>query len=65
MTGRRAYRGNTSPSEEAIQKVMAETGMDYLQARNHLIGRGTLQRGLAPLWQPDQRGFLIGKERLQ
>ena len=27
------------PSENAIREVMAKTGMEYLQARNHLIGR--------------------------
>jgi hypothetical protein len=37
-----------SPTEEAIHKVMEETGMDYVQARNHLIGQYLLvQRKLA------------------
>lgn len=33
------YHSTATPSEEEIQKVMRETGMDYLQARNHVIAR--------------------------
>ena len=31
-------------TEEAIQRVMRETGMDYLQAYRHLQQRAYLQR---------------------
>ena len=27
------------PTEAQIQQVMKETGMEWMQARNHLIGR--------------------------
>lgn len=30
------------PTEEQIKQVMQQTGMDYIQARNHLIGRSLL-----------------------
>lgn len=30
------------PTPEAIRRVMEQTGMDYIQARNHLIGRSML-----------------------
>jgi len=29
----------TYPTPEEIQHIMEITGMDYIQARNHLIGR--------------------------
>lgn len=35
------------PTEEEIAKVMRETGMAYIQARNHLICRFMLQERLA------------------
>lgn len=31
------------PTEAQIRAVMAELGFDYIQARNHLIGRMLLQ----------------------
>ena len=34
------------PSEADIQRVMAETGMDYLQARRHLQQRHQIQEDL-------------------
>lgn len=46
---RRAFRPfHSEPSEEAIQKVVAETGMGYLQARNHLIQRNLLSQRKDP-----------------
>lgn len=33
-----------TPTEEAIQRVMKETGMDYMQAVYHLRGRHYLQQ---------------------
>lgn len=30
------------PTEEQIKQVMEQTGMDYIQARNHLIQRQAL-----------------------
>ena len=33
-----------TPTEEAIRKVMSETGMDYMQAVYHLRGRHMLQQ---------------------
>jgi hypothetical protein len=35
------------PSEAQIEQVMKETGMQYIQARNHLIGRFLIQDKLA------------------
>jgi len=35
------------PSEEAIARVMAETGMGEMQAVNHLRGRKAVQELLA------------------
>lgn len=31
------------PSEHAVRVVMQQTGMDYMQARNHVIGSLNLQ----------------------
>lgn len=36
-----------SPSDEEIRKVMETYGFDYLQARNHLIGRQLAQQHAA------------------
>lgn len=33
-----------TPSAADVQRVQAETGMDLLQARNHLIGRELVRR---------------------
>lgn len=33
---------NSFPQEQEVRAVMKETGMDYLQARNHLLGRAEL-----------------------
>ena len=35
------------PTEEQIQQVMKETGMQWMQARNHLIGTFMIQDKLA------------------
>lgn len=43
-----------NPSEEQIRRVMRETGMDYLQARNHLVCRFKVQERL--LRERQQRG---------
>jgi hypothetical protein len=32
------------PTPEEIQHIMEITGMDYIQARNHLIGRQLVQQ---------------------
>lgn len=32
------------PTEQEVQTVMKTTGMDYLQARNHLLGRANERR---------------------
>jgi hypothetical protein len=34
----------TYPTPEDIQHIMEITGMDYIQARNHLIGRQLVQQ---------------------
>ena len=34
----------TYPTPEEIQHIMEITGMDYIQARNHLIGRQLVQQ---------------------
>lgn len=34
------------PSEDQIQKVMQQTGMDCIQARNHLLQRHQIQQDL-------------------
>ena len=34
----------TYPTPEEIQHIMEITGMDYIQARNHLIGRQLMQQ---------------------
>ena len=39
----------SNPTPEAIERVMAETGMQYIQARNHLISRALLAN------MPDRR----------
>ena len=33
-----------NPTPEEIQHIMEITGMDYIQARNHLIGRQLVQQ---------------------
>lgn len=35
-----------TPSENDIRAVMAQTGMAYIQARNHLICRAMLRDGV-------------------
>jgi len=35
-----------NPDEAQIRKVMQETGMDYIQARNHLVCRYLVQKSL-------------------
>lgn len=44
-------------SEEEIQKVMKETGMDYIQARNHVQCRLYLRRVVLP----QRRSYPLGK----
>jgi hypothetical protein len=34
-------------NSETIRKVMLETGMDYLQARNHLVARRLVESRIA------------------
>ena len=36
------------PTEKAIQEVMKNYGMDYMQARNHLTQKYILQKGFQP-----------------
>lgn len=45
------------PSEEEIQKVMKETGMEYIQAYNHVKQRLYLQKVVLPR----QRSCPLGK----
>lgn len=47
---------NYRPGDEEIARVMAETGMDYLQARSHLIQRHALR----DMYAASARAKLLG-----
>lgn len=45
---------NPIPSEAAIQAVMRQFGFDYIQARNHVIGRMILQERLQSVYNSER-----------
>jgi hypothetical protein len=49
----------SKPNEADIQKVMKDTGMDYLQAIRHLQGRHILQERL----QRNSNPYPLGKSQ--